>query len=186
VHEVVDEIERVFATRGGDLYFGERVTQLAHALQAAHQAEIEGSSDARIVAALLHDIGHLLPEEAEGLAGAGVDGRHEDEGQVWLSRWFGPEVTEPVRLHVAAKRYLCAVEPAYLSSLSPASVQSLALQGGPMGDTERRAFEANPFYREAVRLRRWDDEAKIVGMDVPDFAHYRPRLEDLVRPEENA
>jgi gamma-butyrobetaine dioxygenase len=98
-----------------------------------------------------------------------------------LARWFGPEVTEPVRLHVAAKRYLCAVEPGYLAALSPASVHSLGLQGGPMTDAEARAFESNPYYRDAVRLRRWDDEAKVVGLAVPGIEHYRDRLEAAAR-----
>ena len=100
---------------------------------------------------------------AEDIADQGVDARHEAAGEAWLQRWYGAEVTEPVRLHVAAKRYLCAVDPTYLSKLSPASVQSLALQGGPFGQEEVQEFEANPHYAAAVSLRRWDDEAKIAG-----------------------
>jgi phosphonate degradation associated HDIG domain protein len=179
--EVWDEIAELFAARGADLYVGEPVTQLEHGLQAAHLAEVAEAPDTLVAAALLHDIGHLLPEDAEGAAAAGIDARHEEAGQAWLAGRFGPAVTEPVRLHVAAKRYLCAVEPAYLATLSPASVHSLGLQGGPMTDAEARSFEANPHYRDAVRLRRWDDEAKIVGLAVPGFDHYRARLETAVR-----
>jgi gamma-butyrobetaine dioxygenase len=177
VSDVWVEIERLFAARGADLYVGEPVTQLEHGLQAAHLAEVEGAPDALVAAALMHDLGHLLPEDAEGAAAAGIDARHEEAGRVWLGGRFGPAVTEPVRLHVAAKRYLCAVEPEYLAALSPASIHSLGLQGGPMTDAEARSFEANPYYHDAVRLRRWDDQAKVVGLRVPGIEHYRDRLE---------
>lgn len=113
---------------------------------------------------------------------AGTDNRHSHTGAEWLARWFGPEVTEPVRLHVAAKRYLCAVEPEYFGRLSEASVHTLRVQGGPMSQNEVRDFEAEAFGAEAVRLRRWDEGAKDVRVTaVAGFAHYRPLLARLLR-----
>jgi len=175
---VVEEIFRIFEKLGGDAYFGEPVSQREHALQAAHQAEQEGAPQALVVAALLHDIGHLVHGLSEDIADRGVDARHEEAGEAWLAQHFPPEVTEPVKLHVAAKRYLCR-DPQYFSELSPASVQSLALQGGPFSDDEARQFEAHRYHRQAVRLRRWDDRAKIPGLAVPDLEHYRLSLAAL-------
>jgi phosphonate degradation associated HDIG domain protein len=174
---LVDDLLRLFETRGETAYHGERVSQTEHALQCAYLAEREGADGAAVVAALLHDIGHLLPGLAEDLAERGIDGRHECAGAAWLARLFGPEVTEPVRLHVPAKRYLCATEPAYLASLSPASLRSLELQGGPLDPAEVAAFERQPHWQSAVRLRRWDDAAKVPGLAVPGLAHYRARVE---------
>jgi predicted HD phosphohydrolase len=132
------------------------------------------------VAALLHDVGHLLDGQDEDLAERGLDGRHEEAGCAWLAHHFGPEVTEPVRLHVAAKRYLCSMDPSYLEGLSPASRLSLSLQGGPMGDQERAEFERNPCWQDAVRVRYWDDTAKVPGLNVPGLEHYRDHLLKLV------
>jgi [1-hydroxy-2-(trimethylamino)ethyl]phosphonate dioxygenase len=173
---VVDEIFQIFERRGGEAYFGEPVSQREHALQAAYQAEQEQAPQALVVAALLHDVGHLIHGLGEDVADRGVDARHEDAGEHWLALHFPPEVTEPVKLHVAAKRYLCRTDPEYLGKLSPASVQSLALQGGPFSEAEAREFEAYRYYHEAVRLRRWDDRAKIPGLAVPDLEHYRPAI----------
>ena len=177
----IDEIIRVFEARGDEAYFGEPVSQKEHALQAAYFAEKEGASDALVVAALLHDVGHLIHGLGEDIAEQGVDAHHEDAGHAWLADLYGPDVIEPIRLHVAAKRYLCAVDRGYLERLSPASVQSLELQGGPFGAGEIREFEAHPQYRDAVRLRLWDDIAKVPGMEVPGLEHYRPRLEAVAR-----
>lgn len=179
---VLDEICDLFATKGHEAYVGEPVSQLEHALQAAYHAERSGASDELIVAALLHDVGHLVHKLPEDCADHGIDSRHEALGQAWLTRHFGPAVTEPVRLHVAAKRYLCATDAKYQQQLSPASQQSLALQGGPLAPNEARQFESNLHYREAVELRRWDDLAKVQGMEVPGLDHYRPRLERVLRP----
>ncbi len=176
---IVDQIFALFERNGSEAYFGEPVSQAEHALQTARQAEVEDAPDSLVVAALLHDVGHLLHGLGENVADRGVDGRHEAQGEAWLARHFGAAITEPVVLHVPAKRYLCAVDPAYGGQLSPASVQSLALQGGPMSGVEVRAFEQHPFYRDAVRLRRWDDMAKIPGLAVPDLSHYRARLEAM-------
>lgn len=175
--KVVDEIFTMFERRGDEAYFGEPVSQTEHALQTAHRAELESAPPALVVAALLHDIGHLVHGLAEDIADQGFDGRHEDAGEAWLAGRFPTEVTEPVKLHVAAKRYLCRVDPAYLAQLSPASVQSLVLQGGPFGDDEAREFEGHRYFREAVQLRRWDDLAKIPGLEVPGLEHYRALIE---------
>src|SRR5271169_2032775 len=126
---IVDTILELFARRGQATYHGEAVSQAEHALQAAELAEREGAPDRLVVAALLHDVGHLLEGQDEDLAHRGVDGRHEEAGCTWLSTHSGPEVTEPIRLHVAAKRYLCAVDPAYLAGLSPTSRLSHSLKG---------------------------------------------------------
>jgi OPA family glycerol-3-phosphate transporter-like MFS transporter len=172
-----ERIARLFAERGDSAYLGESVSQTEHALQSAYLAEREGASDELVVAALLHDVGHLVNGDDEDIADRGLDGRHEDSGSSWLKSAFGPAVLEPIRLHVAAKRYLCAVEPSYRDGLSDASLQSLALQGGPFDATGVASFEANPHHREAVRLRHWDDAAKIPGLAVPGLDHYRGRIE---------
>jgi gamma-butyrobetaine dioxygenase len=177
---IVDEILGLFARRGAAAYHGEAVSQTEHALQAAELAEREGAPDHLVVAALLHDVGHLLDGQDEDFAARGIDGGHEQAGSAWLARHFGPEVTEPIRMHVAAKRYLCAVDPSYLDGLSPASRLSLSLQGGPMSAQERAAFESNPAHGDAIRLRRWDDAAKVPGLDVPGLEHYRERFVRVV------
>lgn len=179
--ERIERLLSLLSTGGGHQYFGEAVTQLQHALQAAALADSEGASDTLVVAALLHDVGHLLHGFAEDIAATGVDARHERLAGEWLAAHFDAGVTEPVRLHVAAKRYLCAVDPAYIETLSEASRESLELQGGPMDDRERRDFEAHPWWREAVRLRHWDDAAKVPSLGVPDLSHYRSRIERLMR-----
>jgi len=173
---IVDTIIELFARRGAAAYHGESVSQTEHALQAANLAEREGVPDSLVVAALLHDVGHLLNGQDEDFAHRGVDGHHEEAGCAWLARHFGPEVTEPIRLHVAAKRYLCAVSPPYLAGLSPASRMSLSLQGGTMNDQERAEFERDPAHADAIRLRHWDDTAKVPGLQVPGLEHYRDRL----------
>lgn len=175
--KIVSEITDLLAKRGAAAYHGEAVSQEEHALQAALLAEREGAPNSLIVAALLHDVGHLLDGHNEDLAECGVDAQHEEAACAWLMRHFGPEVTEPIRLHVAAKRYLCAVDSTYLAGLSPASLMSLDLQGGPMNSEEIAEFERNPFFREALRLRSWDDAAKVMGLEVPGSGHYRARME---------
>ncbi len=176
----VTEIERMFARRGDEGY-GEGGTQTEHALQAAQIAEREGRPGAQIVAALLHDIGHLMHDLPEDIADQGIDTQHESLASAWLSQHFGPEVSEPVRLHVAAKRYLCHAAEGYHDRLSEASKLSLRLQGGPMSAEEAARFRGEQFLQEALDLRRWDDEAKVVGAATPDLAHYRPMIEALLR-----
>jgi [1-hydroxy-2-(trimethylamino)ethyl]phosphonate dioxygenase len=177
----LEEILALFENRGQNAYLGEPVSQAEHALQAAHLAETAGASDALIVSALLHDVGHLLHDLGEDIASRGIDARHEISGSTWLARNFGPEVAEPARLHVAAKRYLCAIEPTYLDGLSGASKQSLALQGGPMSLEEITRFEAHPHADDAVRLRRWDDEAKIANLEVPRLESYLDRISAVLK-----
>jgi phosphonate degradation associated HDIG domain protein len=168
---------------GNDLYGGEPVTQLQHALQCAQLAENEGASAALITAALLHDVGHLLEDDFEDAPEHASDRRHEDLGDAFLSKWFGPNVTEPVRLHVAAKRYLCAVDPGYFDSLSPMSRHSLMLQGGPMSADEVAEFEANPHCKDAVRLRRWDDRGKDPQMKTATLGYFLSYAIRCVRPD---
>jgi predicted HD phosphohydrolase len=152
---VTGDIFDLFQTRGHDAYFGEGVSQLEHALQAAWLAERSKASPALVCAALLHDVGHMIHGLPESIADHGIDGLHETAGADWLASYFGPELTEPIRLHVAAKRYLCYADRKYLALLSKASIQSLELQGGPCDADEARALEANPFLKDALRLRRW-------------------------------
>ena len=158
----LEQIHAAFAKRGHESY-GEGVTLADHSIQCAAFAQRDGAGPALISAALLHDIGHMLHDLPENVADSGIDTQHESLGSVWLSQYFGPDVTEPVRMHVAAKRYLAGTEPGYFDKLSDASKLSLKLQGGPMTDSQARAFEAERFFTEAVRLRRWDEEGKIVG-----------------------
>jgi [1-hydroxy-2-(trimethylamino)ethyl]phosphonate dioxygenase len=158
------------------------LSQREHALQAALLAERDGGPDTMIAAALLHDIGHLVHHLGENPAAGGIDDRHEDLGWKFLRRWFGPDVTEPVRLHVAAKRYLCATEPDYFARLSVDSVRSLALQGGPMPPAEADAFAALPGAADAVRLRRYDGAAKVAGMVTPPVAHFMPAVARCLLP----
>jgi phosphonate degradation associated HDIG domain protein len=179
---ILEEIAELIDGRGHRRYGLADINQRAHALQAALLAEQEGGSAALITAALLHDIGHMVHDLGENPADQGIDDRHEDLGEAWLAPRFGPEVTEPVRLHVAAKRYLCAAEPDYFARLSKDSVQSLALQGGPMSAGEMAAFEAIPYYEDAVRLRRYDDGAKVKGLATPGAAHFLPYVAACLRP----
>jgi phosphonate degradation associated HDIG domain protein len=172
----LETIIGLFAQHGAREYLGEPVSQLEHALQAAHLAVEEDASDPLVVAALLHDIGHLLDDRAAGAGDRGVDERHEDKGDRFLSQYFDKDVTEPIRLHVSAKRYLCAVDNVYLNRLSPASIRSLELQGGPMHRAEVVAFASLPYVDAAVALRVWDDQAKQPGLGVPGLEEYIPYL----------
>ena len=168
----IEAIAELFAGPGARDYLGEPVTIGIHMRQAGALAEAAGAEQPLVAAALLHDIGHLRQES---------DSRHGDAGAQWLSQWFGPAVTEPVRLHVAAKRYLCASEPGYFQRLSAESVRTLALQGGPMTADQMAAFEALPFARDAVAVRRWDDEAKDPAVTSPEFSHFEALLKALAR-----
>jgi gamma-butyrobetaine dioxygenase len=174
-------IAALFASEGAAGYLGEPVSQAAHMLQAGALAERAGATSDLVAATLLHDVGHFTGTRTGEDLMRGTDNRHGEQGAAWLAQWFGPEVTEPVRLHVAAKRYLCAVEPGYLSRLSPASVFTLGVQGGPMRPDEILAFEANPHAGPACQVRRWDDQAKDPDAPVPPFEHFAPLLAALAR-----
>jgi phosphonate degradation associated HDIG domain protein len=174
-------IAELFASEGAADYLGEPVTQATHMLQAAALAEHAGAGPALIAAALLHDVGHFTGTVSGRDLMTGTDNRHSHQGADWLAQWFGPEVTEPVRLHVDAKRYLCAIEPGYLNKLSPASVYTLGVQGGPMAAAEAAQFAASPSADDACRVRRWDDEAKDPDAATPAFGHFAPVLEGLLR-----
>lgn len=177
----VDEALDVLLQAGAHRYGDEKVSQLAHALQCAHQAEQEGADAALIAAALLHDIGHLVGNGDEGLAKRGIDAMHEQTGADWVAERFDDAVAEPVRLHVDAKRFLCTREDGYFERLSPASVLSLSVQGGPYSETEADVFAARPHADAAVRLRRWDEAAKDPEAVTPGLDHYRPMLEAHLR-----
>jgi len=174
---VMDEVIRLFATHGAGAYFGERVSMLEHALQAAHFAQQDHAPPDLVVAALLHDVGHLLEDVPDDIADWHVDARHEQVGGAWLAQRFGPEISDPVTLHVPAKRYLCAIDPDYFGRLSPASVVTLKLQGGPMSGSEVAAFEQQRFYPEAVQIRRWDDRGKVAGLRTLALDQYRDMVE---------
>jgi gamma-butyrobetaine dioxygenase len=196
----VETIGELFAGPGARDHMGEPVPIGEHMLQAGALAEAAGADAPLVAAALLHDIGHLLGEASRGGRGrtggwtppcsessagssprASTEDRHGETGARWLGQWFGAAVTEPVRLHVPAKRYLCGADAGYFGLLSSESVRTLALQGGPMTAAEVTAFEALPFSRDAVAVRRWDDEAKDPAVTAPSFAHFAPLLAALVR-----
>ena len=170
--KVADEILAIYAARGAGAYFGERVSMTEHALQTAYFAQQANASESLIVAALLHDIGHLLAQVPDDISDWTADARHEASGARWLAQHFHPEICEPVRLHVAAKRYLCATDTHYLAKLSPASVHTLKLQGGPMSAPEVAQFEAERYFTAAVQVRRWDDQGKVAGLKTPQLAAY--------------
>ncbi|MDF1721994.1 MAG: HD domain-containing protein [Minwuia sp.] len=178
----MNDVEKLFArlqVRGTGAYGLSDVSQLEHALQCAMLAEAQGGDSTLIIAALLHDIGHLATDTDEALADQGIDDRHELAGARILDRVFGPGVADPVRLHVAAKRYLCAVEPDYFERLSDDSVRSLELQGGLFGAADQSAFVAEPGHRAAIALRRIDDMAKVQGLTTPTLAEYRAMADEL-------
>lgn len=179
---VIAQIFDAFEQHGA-AHYGEHVSQLQHALQCAQLAQEHGCSDAMVAAALLHDIGRMLDPQGNAIELEGTDAYHEETGAATLARAFTAEVTEPVRLHVAAKRYLCAVNPEYVAGLSPASLLSLEVQGGAMSPGEVLAFEAEPFFAQAVQLRRFDDWGKRTGCPVAELDSYRDLLERLVAPE---
>jgi phosphonate degradation associated HDIG domain protein len=182
--DIVAQIDELFALHGHTRYDGEReepVSALAHALQCAQLAEWAEAPAPLVAAALLHDIGHFIaPREGADA----IDDVHELRALGLLAASFGPEVIEPVRLHVQAKRYLVAVDVQYLDGLSAASRHTLSLQGGAMGEDERRWFEALPHSGEAVALRRWDDLAKHPARATPSLAYFLDIVESVRRDRE--
>jgi [1-hydroxy-2-(trimethylamino)ethyl]phosphonate dioxygenase len=178
---LIDEIFQVFREYGSEEYLGERVSMTEHMLQSAYAAEQDGAPPQLVAAALLHDYGHFIHDLPSDAADHGIDTQHEEVAHAFLSEHFGPEIAEPIRMHVAAKRYLCATDPSYLDELSPASVHSLNLQGGPYSPAEVAEFEMSPYARDAVRLRRYDDIGKVEGLETPDLEHYRAVLAASMR-----
>ena len=169
------DIERLFAERGGEQYAGEPVTQLEHALQCALFAQEEGADDELVTAALLHDLGHLLHDLGPTPTLQGIDDVHQYRALPFLRGLFGDAVINPVKLHVDAKRYLCATRTGYFAALSEDSKRSLGLQGGIFNEGQAEAFIAQSGAPEAVRLRVWDDLAKTAGLATPPLAHFLKR-----------
>lgn len=171
------ELLDIFVGRATRRYGLSEINQLQHALQSAALAEADKAPPATVLACLLHDVGHMIHWLGENPADRGIDDGHEQLGADWLAERFGPELSEPVRLHVAAKRYLCTVEPDYFGKLAPDSVRSLQLQGGLMTADDVEAFRANPLHEEAVRLRRIDEQAKDPRASTPDFDYFLRHIE---------
>jgi phosphonate degradation associated HDIG domain protein len=171
----LQDVERLFAERGGEQYAGEPVTQLEHALQCALFAQDDGADDALVTAALLHDLGHLLHDLGPTPTLHGIDDVHQYRALPFLRGLFGDAVINPVKLHVDAKRYLCATRTGYFAALSEDSKRSLGLQGGIFNEGQAEAFIAQSGAREAVRLRIWDDRAKTAGLATPPLAHFLKR-----------
>jgi phosphonate degradation associated HDIG domain protein len=178
----VSDICLLFARKGGRLYEGEPVTQLEHALQSAAHAEAANAAPALVCAALLHDLGHLLNDHGETPTLRGVDDLHQFAALPFLRDSFGDDVLEPIKLHVDAKRYLCATRPGYYDALSPDSKRSLALQGGIYSAKDAAAFITKPYAADAVSVRLWDDLAKVADAPTPPLAHYVTILEAASRP----
>ncbi|MFA5246078.1 MAG: phosphonate degradation HD-domain oxygenase [Pedobacter sp.] len=176
-HPAIQQIIQLFESKGDSMYGGEAVTQLEHALQTACLAQTEHAKDSLIVASLLHDIGHLLHDLPEMASDEGIDDVHEDLAANFLNRHFNDDVIEPVKLHVQAKRYLCATEEGYYDLLSQPSKTSLEFQGGIMNAEEVEKFMANPYFRDAIALRKWDDLAKDPDFVTPDLSDFIPSLE---------
>jgi len=174
------DIERIFADRGGEQYAGEPVTQLEHALQTAERAEAEGASDELVTAALLHDLGHMLHDLGETPTLRGVDDVHQYRALPFLRGTFGPRVLDPIRMHVDAKRYLCAMRDGYFASLSEDSKRSLGLQGGIFNEGQAEAFISQPGAVDAVRVRLWDDAAKVANAPTSTLTHFLARARRCV------
>lgn len=176
---ITDEIMELYNGYGGNEYAGERVTQLEHMAQAAQLAEEQGFDEEVILAAFLHDIGHLSETAEQG----GTDPRrmgafgvkdHEELGAEFLrGKGFSKKLCRLVESHVEAKRYLTATNPAYYAELSDASKKTLEYQGGPMTSEEAAAFEQYPLFNLIVQMRKWDEQAKIEHKPLPDLQHYR-------------
>ncbi len=177
---IVDFIGDIFHRRGADSYLGEDVTMSEHMLQGAQLAEKAGADDALIAAALLHDIGHYTNEFPDDALEKGINNHHDEAGAAVLEKFFPPVITECVRQHVAAKRYLCAKDEAYFSRLSDASIHTLNLQGGPMSEAEMKELEKNPHLKEIIQVRYWDDEGKDPAVSTPPYEYYAPILQRVV------
>lgn len=177
---MISDIAALYSKWGIHKY-DEDISQLEHAVQCAALARDAGAADDLVIAALLHDIGHLLELESQsGNVNIEIDDRHESTGTKYLAKMFGPGVTAPIALHVDAKRYLCAIEPTYFATLSAGSVRSLELQGGPMSPDEAIRFEGLAGFEAAVALRRWDEQGKLTDLKVSSFDSYLPKMQGLL------
>ncbi|SDR63037.1 phosphonate degradation operons associated HDIG domain protein [Rhizobiales bacterium GAS113] len=177
---IVPFLTDIFERRGAEEYLGEPVTMAEHMLQGAWFAEQEQASDELVAAALLHDIGHFTSEFGTYSPDDTEDKHHDEAGAEVLAPFFPRIITECVRLHVAAKRYLCATDAGYHAKLSKASAHTLSLQGGPMDAAEIAEFRRNPFHKDAVRVRLWDEAGKVAGMQTRSFRDYAPLLQRVV------
>ena len=178
--DIIGQIREMFEQQGQETYLGENISIAEHMLQCAWLAEQAGESDEIIAAALLHDIGHLLPQRGDNLQTLeNEDACHQKTGADFLTPWFSGQVVAPVKLHVAAKRYLCAVSSDYFEKLSPASRHTLGLQGGAMSPAEVRAFKQQDNLEAVIRVRLYDDEGKREGCAVPSFQSYTETLTRL-------
>lgn len=182
----IEELRKIYATRGLETYEGDRlVTQTSHALQTAAIAEAEGASPEMIVAGLLHDIGRIINPKDREITDAGGDAKHEEVGRAYLEPYFGPEVTMPIKWHVAAKRFLIAADPTYSKKISHGSRRSMLGQGGVLNEEDARKFVAQPFALEGVTLRRWDDRAKLQNANTPSFDHFVRYLSACIKEQAN-
>ena len=179
--QIIQQIVDTFERRGNESYGSEPVTQLQHAIQTALLAKRDQAEVPLVVAALLHDIGHLLGTKSLPTSDTqNYDDKHENKAYGWLLEHFGSRVADPVRLHVAAKRYLCTIDPSYGHQLSPTSRKSFYDQGGVMDESERTAFESEPHFKEALRLRKWDDEAKDPNLAIPSIEAFTNALQEVI------
>lgn len=176
---VVDRLAALFADQGAKSYLGEAVTMAEHMLQGAWLSEQQGESDEIIVGALLHDIGHFAGHLGTFALTDTEDRCHERSGAALVEDHLPPAVVACIREHVAAKRYLCAVEPSYAEGLSRASQHSLRLQGGPMQGDEMARFAQHPHLEAILKVRRLDDAGKAPGQPTPGFEHFAPRVRRL-------
>lgn len=170
-----------YMEKRGQSFYDEVVTQLEHALQCAALAKQQDASPTLVTGALLHDIGHIiLDEHSAREAFLDTDLSHEEVGAQYLEPFFPEAVTTPIRLHVPAKRYLCTTDASYHDGLSEASKRSLKVQGGVMSDEEREAFEQIPHFQDALTLRRWDDLAKVKGLEIAGLETYRDTVQQCL------
>jgi predicted HD phosphohydrolase len=177
---IVAHLSDIFGHSGAQEYLGEPVTIAQHMLQGASLADHQGHTNTVIAAALLHDIGHFTSDFGSFTMGDTHDRQHEIFGAKVLAPFFPEKVTQCVRHHVAAKRFLCATRPEYFSQLTAASVHSLQLQGGPMNAQEVAQFETNPHLQDIIQVRLLDDGGKVADMKTHNFAYFQNMLQELV------
>ncbi|MGK7921850.1 MAG: phosphonate degradation HD-domain oxygenase [Trichodesmium sp.] len=176
----IETIIKILSLKGHYQYGQESVSQLEHALQCATLAELAGANNELIVGCLFHDFGHLIHDLGENATNKGINDHHEYRSIKYLKHLFGEAVTEPIRLHVEAKRYLCAIKPDYFATLSPVSQASLELQGGVFSSDAAAEFINQPYAEDAVQLRIWDDQAKVVGMKTRTLKYFNHIIHEIM------